>query len=101
MVEATETAEANRTESGTTIVGLAADGGVVVASDRRASLDGMVSSKRAEKVFGVGDRAGLAFTGAVSGAQALVARLEREVRLTNSGAAGGCRSTRSRCSRGP
>ncbi|ESP88245.1 proteasome subunit beta [Candidatus Halobonum tyrrellensis] len=69
------------TEFGTTIVGLVADGGVVLASDRRASAGGMVSSKRAKKVFEVGDRAGLAFTGAVSGAQALVSRLDNEVRL--------------------
>lgn len=76
MVE-TET----ETEFGTTIVGLVADGGVVLASDRRASAGGMVSSKRARKVFRVGDRAGLAFTGAVSGAQTLVPRLENELRL--------------------
>ena len=69
------------TEFGTTIVGLVADGGVVLASDRRASVGGTVSSKRAKKVFEIGDRAGLAFTGAVAGAQALVGRLENEVRL--------------------
>ena len=72
---------AGRAELGTTIVGLVADGGVVLASDRRASMGGMVSSKRVRKVFEVGDRAGLAFTGAVAGAQALVGRLDREVRL--------------------
>ncbi|QLG62416.1 Ntn hydrolase family protein [Halorarum salinum] len=69
------------TEFGTTIVGLVADGRVVLASDRRASVGGMVSSKRAEKVFPVGDRAALAFTGVVGDAQALVPKLESEVRL--------------------
>ncbi|QLG26939.1 proteasome subunit beta [Halorarum halophilum] len=69
------------TEFGTTIVGLVADGRVVLASDRRASVSGMVSSKRADKVFPVGDRAALAFTGAVGDAQALVPKLETEVRL--------------------
>ena len=69
------------TEFGTTVVGLVADGRVVLASDRRASLGGMVSSKSADKVFPVGDRAALAFTGAVGDAQALVPRLETELRL--------------------
>ncbi|WP_313695334.1 proteasome subunit beta [Halorarum halobium] len=69
------------TEFGTTIVGLVADGRVVLASDRRASAGGMVASKRADKVFPIGDRAALAFTGAVGDAQGLVRTLESEVRL--------------------
>ncbi|WP_435129196.1 proteasome subunit beta [Halobaculum sp. D14] len=69
------------TEFGTTIVGLVADDAVVLASDRRASMGGMVSSKRAQKLFSVADRAALAFTGSVGAAQALVPELEREVRL--------------------
>ncbi|UIO98781.1 proteasome subunit beta [Halobaculum sp. CBA1158] len=56
-------------------------GAVVLASDRRASLGGMVASKRAEKVYPVGDAAALAFTGSVSGAQALVSDLNAERRL--------------------
>jgi len=54
---------------------------VVLASDRRASLGRMVSSKRARKVHRIGDAAALAFTGSVSGAQALVADLDAERRL--------------------
>ena len=54
---------------------------VVLASDRRASLGRMVSSKDAEKVHPIGRSAALAFTGSVSGAQALVADLDAERRL--------------------
>ncbi|GAA0195749.1 proteasome subunit beta [Halobaculum roseum] len=54
---------------------------VVLASDRRASLGRMVSSKDARKVHPIGDAAALAFTGSVSGAQALVADLDAERRL--------------------
>ncbi|MFC7096001.1 proteasome subunit beta [Halobaculum marinum] len=83
---------------GTTIVGIVArtdsftsdppagstraDGdAVVLASDRRASLGRMVSSKDAQKVHPLGETAALAFTGSVSGAQALVADLDTERRL--------------------
>ncbi|WP_284013903.1 proteasome subunit beta [Halobaculum litoreum] len=97
----------NETSLGTTVVGIvartdtfqhAADGdtgrddaadaprgaagdAVVLASDRRASLGRMVSSKDAQKVHPLGDSAALAFTGSVSGAQALVADLDAERRL--------------------
>lgn len=67
--------------TGTTIVGLTATEGVVMASDRRASLGGMVSSKGMRKVVPVADRAAVAFSGSVSGAQALTQQLETQVRL--------------------
>lgn len=69
------------TSLGTTIVGVAADERVVLASDQRASLGGMVSSKSVQKIEPVGDGVALAFTGSVSGAQSLTAELRRERRL--------------------
>ncbi len=68
-------------QTGTTIVGLTTSDGVVMASDRRASLGGMVSSKTTRKVVSVADRATVAFSGSVSGAQALTQQLETQVRL--------------------
>lgn len=71
----------SETSLGTTIVGVRAEGQVVLASDQRASLGGMVSSKSVQKVEPVGDGVALAFTGSVSGAQSLTAELRQERRL--------------------
>ncbi|MFC4359085.1 proteasome subunit beta [Halobium salinum] len=68
-------------KTGTTLVGVVAEDRVVLASDRRASLGGMVSSKDVRKVVSVADRAAMAFSGSMAGAQALTARLESQVRL--------------------
>ncbi|WP_224449528.1 proteasome subunit beta [Haloprofundus salilacus] len=67
--------------TGTTIVGLAAADAVVLATDRRVSLGGMVSSKSTPKALPVGDRAAVAFSGTLSGAQALADELATEARL--------------------
>lgn len=67
--------------TGTTIVGLAAADAVVLATDRRVSLGGMVSSKSTPKALPVGDRAAMAFSGTLSGAQALADELATEARL--------------------
>ncbi|KTG08362.1 hypothetical protein AUR64_19205 [Haloprofundus marisrubri] len=67
--------------TGTTIVGLAAADAVVLATDRRVSLGGMVSSKSTPKALSVGDRAAIAFSGTLSGAQALADELATEARL--------------------
>ncbi|MFB6176606.1 MAG: proteasome subunit beta [Halobaculum sp.] len=69
------------TSLGTTIVGVRTDERVVLASDQRASLGGMVSSKSVQKIEPVGDGVALAFTGSVSGAQSLTAELRQERRL--------------------
>lgn len=66
---------------GTTIVGITAGDRVVLASDQRASLGPMVSSKSVEKISPVGEGAALAFTGSVSGAQSLAQQLRQERKL--------------------
>lgn len=71
----------NEMKTGTTLVGVTTDDAVVLASDRRASLGRMVSSKSVRKVVPLVDRAALAFSGSMAGAQALSSQLEAQLRL--------------------
>jgi len=82
-----ETGPADRDEdavskTGTTTVGIATDEGVVVATDRRASLGGrFVSSKQVVKVEQVHPTAVLTLVGSVGGAQSFVRSLRSEANL--------------------
>ena len=69
------------TKTGTTTVGLTTSEGVVLATDRRASLGNMVSSKQAQKIAEIHPRGALTISGAVSAAQALISNLQAEVDL--------------------
>jgi proteasome beta subunit len=83
--------DANELDTGTTVVGIVADGGdeqradddpaVVLATDRRASLGRMVSSKSVQKVQPIADGAAMAYSGSVSGADALTNSLRSQVSL--------------------
>ncbi len=68
-------------KTGTTTVGLAVEDGVVLATDRRASLGRMVSSKSVQKIERVHPRGALTIAGSVSAAQSLVQSLRAEVSL--------------------
>ena len=69
------------TKTGTTTVGLTADDGVVLATDRRASLGHMVSSKTVQKVEQIHPTGALTIAGSVSAAQSLLRSLQAEVSL--------------------
>jgi len=70
-------------KTGTTTVGLATDDGVVVGTDRRASLGGrFVSNKSVVKVEQVHPTAVLTLVGSVGGAQSFVRSLRAEASLT-------------------
>jgi len=70
-------------KTGTTTVGLATDDGVVVGTDRRASLGGrFVSNKNVVKVEQVHPTAVLTLVGSVGGAQSFVRSLRAEASLT-------------------
>ncbi|WP_435077403.1 archaeal proteasome endopeptidase complex subunit beta [Halococcus sp. AFM35] len=73
--------DAEITKTGTTTVGLTTTDGVVLATDRRASLGNMVSSKTAVKVAEIHPRGALTIAGSVSAAQALISNLKAEVDL--------------------
>lgn len=74
-------ADGNELNTGTTIVGLTAAKGLILASDQRASLGTMVSSKHMEKVVPIHDQAAAAFSGSVSGMQTLRETVAAEARL--------------------
>ncbi|MFB6091974.1 MAG: archaeal proteasome endopeptidase complex subunit beta [Haloquadratum sp.] len=72
------------TKTGTTTVGLKTEDGVVLATDMRASLGRMVSSKDVQKVEQIHPNAALTIAGSVSAAQSLISSIRAEVRLYES-----------------
>jgi proteasome beta subunit len=77
--------EDNVMKTGTTTVGIAVDGGVAIATDRRASLGGrFVASKDVVKVQQVHPTGAVTLVGSVGGAQAFTEQLEAEVSLYRS-----------------
>jgi len=68
-------------KTGTTTVGITAEDGVVLATDMRASMGNMVSSKDVQKVEEIHPTAALTIAGGVSAAQSLISSLKAEVRL--------------------
>ena len=72
----------NVTKTGTTIVGITTEDGVVMASDMRASLGGrIVSNKNVQKVEEIQPNAALTMSGSVGGAQSYVRSLRAEANL--------------------
>jgi len=69
------------TKTGTTTVGIKTEDGVVMATDMRASLGGMVSSKDVQKVEEIHPRGALTIAGSVSAAQNLISTLKAETSL--------------------
>ncbi|MFQ6120481.1 MAG: archaeal proteasome endopeptidase complex subunit beta [Methanosarcinales archaeon] len=56
---------------GTTTVGLVCDGGVVLASEKRATMGHFIASKTAKKIYKINDRVGMTTAGAVGDTQRL------------------------------
>lgn len=68
-------------KTGTTTIGLRTDEGVVMATDMRASLRNMVSSKTVQKVEQIHPTGALTIAGSVSAAQSLIDTLQVESNL--------------------
>jgi proteasome beta subunit len=69
-------------ETGTTTIGITTSEGVVVATDKRASLGGrFVSHKNVQKVEQIHPTAALTLVGSVGGAQSFIRTLRAEVNL--------------------
>ncbi|WP_435344380.1 archaeal proteasome endopeptidase complex subunit beta [Haloarchaeobius sp. HRN-SO-5] len=69
-------------KTGTTTVGISTDDGVVIATDRRASLGGrFVSNKQVVKVEQIHPTAAMTLVGSVGGAQSFIKSLRAEVNL--------------------
>jgi proteasome beta subunit len=56
---------------GTTTIGLVFKDGVILATERRATMGNLVASKRAKKVYQIADRIGMTTAGGVGDAQQL------------------------------
>ncbi|MBI4361661.1 MAG: archaeal proteasome endopeptidase complex subunit beta [Euryarchaeota archaeon] len=66
---------------GTTTVGMVCDGGVVLASERRATMGHFIASKTARKIYPIDERMAMTTAGLVGDAQTLVRVLAVENRL--------------------
>jgi proteasome beta subunit len=66
---------------GTTTVGIVCDGGVVLASESRATMGSFIASRTAKKIYQIDDLVGLTTAGVVGDAQTLVRMIQVEARL--------------------
>ena len=66
---------------GTTTIGLVFNGGVILATEKRATMGYMIASKRAKKVYQVATRIGMTTAGGVGDAQQLARILTVECNL--------------------
>jgi len=66
---------------GTTTIGLVFTGGVILATEKRATMGYMIASKRAKKVYQVANRIGMTTAGGVGDAQQLARILTVECNL--------------------
>jgi proteasome beta subunit len=77
--ETTAAAEAKKT--GTTTVGLVCRDGVVLASDRRATMGYFIASKDIDKIYPIADNIAMTIAGSVGDAQTLVRWMKAELKL--------------------
>ena len=66
---------------GTTTIGLACSDGVVLLTDRRASMGTFIASRKAKKVYKVNDYIGATIAGSVGEAEAIVRLIQAEAAL--------------------
>ncbi|MHC1599365.1 MAG: archaeal proteasome endopeptidase complex subunit beta [Candidatus Methanospirareceae archaeon] len=71
----------DQVKKGTTTVGLICDGGVVLASEKRATMGSFIASKAAKKIYQVDDYLGVTTAGIVGDAQALIRMMSVEMKL--------------------
>lgn len=74
-------AEQNETMKGTTTIGIVFNSGVVLASERRATMGFLISNKTAKKIYQIGSRIGLTTAGGVGDAQQLARLMTVEANL--------------------
>ncbi len=68
-------------KTGTTTVGIVFDNGVVLATERRATMGNLIASKKAKKVHAIADRIGMTIAGGVGDAQQLIRIINVECSL--------------------
>jgi len=68
-------------KTGTTTVGITCSDGVILASDRRASMGYFIASKDIQKVFQIDDRLAMTVAGSVADAQSIIRMMQAECKL--------------------
>jgi len=66
---------------GTTTIGLTCSDGVILATDKRASMGGFIASKNARKSFNINDAVGATVAGSVGDAESLMRLIQAESKL--------------------
>lgn len=68
-------------QTGTTTVGLVCKDGIVLASDRRATMGYLIASKDIDKIYPISDTIAMTIAGSVGDAQTLIRWMNSEVKL--------------------
>ena len=68
-------------QTGTTTVGLVCRDGIVLASDRRATMGYLIASKDIDKIYSISDNLAMTIAGGVGDAQTLIRWMTSEVKL--------------------
>lgn len=68
-------------KTGTTTVGLVSKNGVVLASDRRATMGYLIASKDIDKIYPIAENIAMTIAGGVGDAQTLVRWMQAEIKL--------------------
>lgn len=76
-----EVSAAEAKKTGTTTVGLVYKDGVVLASDRRATMGYLIASKDIDKIYPISENIAMTIAGSVGDAQTLVRWMQSELRL--------------------
>jgi proteasome beta subunit len=71
----------DQVKKGTTTVGLICSGGVVLASEKRATMGSFIASRAAKKIYQVDDHVGITTAGIVGDAQSLIRIMSVELKL--------------------
>jgi proteasome beta subunit len=65
-------------KTGTTTIGIKCKDGVIMASDRRATMDHMIANSHVQKVYKIADNLGMTIAGLVGDAQLMVRYIQSE-----------------------
>ncbi len=76
-----ETTAEQAKKTGTTTVGLVCRDGVVLASDRRATMGYFIASKDIDKIYPIADNIAMTIAGSVGDAQTLIRWMKAELKL--------------------
>lgn len=68
-------------QTGTTTVGMVCKDGIVLASDRRATMGYLIASKDIDKIYPVSDKIAMTIAGGVGDAQTLIRWMTAELKL--------------------